>query len=554
MKITKFIIYDLEHDEANSFDFSDGANFICSASNTSGKSCILKSLYFNLGLDIKTFQNGWNYTTMVFKVYYEHSGRRGYIIRSGVGQNAKFYVDDNDKALSQVEYSQWFSNLLGIKIKLPLNKEITEMRDVYAAVPLSLFYIDQDNSWSSALYKQTTNLGMYKSSSIPSDIFKYMLDLSNDRIIELEDKKTKAEKNLSEVEQQKDVLKSLKNKFIVPTESVVDFDETAVKQEINKYLRLAKSLSDKINEHKRYIYTKQIEIDKLLIEISEWNSIIKYLEDTRKSIAYQCPHCSSMLTTEQSVHRIKLDDNAIKAKLQKSDLEKEVEKLQKEISDKNSYQLGLQKEHDELLNVAETRQGELTLKQHISDLAKIEAKDTYLGVQEDINKNIQEFTDLVQKLGYQIKELQKSVKSKRESLTKTFGDYVTKLHLSFPSAKLNTYEFLNFKEIKDSGAVKNQVFLGLYLAYTKMLFENSTIEIPFAIDSSIKDELDDKNIPIFYELIDEYILSSRRQTIAVGLNNKLQYIKSTYNKIEIYDRVLNKDRASELKKEFDCLN
>jgi hypothetical protein len=553
MKIKKFIIYDLEHDEANSFDFSDGANFICSDGNTSGKSCILKSLYFNLGLDIKTFQNGWNYTTMIFKVYYEHNGKQGYIIRAGVGQNARFYVDGNDKALNQIEYSQWFNNLLGIQIKLPLNKEITEMRDVYAAVPLSLFYIDQDNSWSGALYKHTTNLGMYKSGSIPSDIFKYMLGLSNDTIIELEDKKTNAEKNLTAVEQQKNVLQSLKNKFIVPTESVVDFDENAVKEEINKYLRLAKSLSDKINEHKRYVYTKQIEIDKLRIEISEWNSIIKYLEDTRKSISYQCPHCDSVLTTEQSVHRIKLDDNAIKAKLQKSDLEKEIEKLQKDISIKNSDQLGLQQEYDELLKVTETKQGELTLKQHISDLAKVEAKDTYFGVQDDINKDIQELADLIKELGDKIKELKKSVKAKQESLTKTFGDYVTKLHIAFPPAKLNTYAFLDFREIKDSGAVKNQVFLGLYLAYTKMLFDNSTIEIPFAIDSSIKDELDDKNEPKFYELIDGYILSSARQTIAVGLNNKLQYLKSTYNKIEISGRVLSKDNATELKKEFDCI-
>ena len=56
MIIKKIIIVDSNYQEANTFDFSPKANVITAQKNTQGKSCLLKSIYFALGLDIKTFK------------------------------------------------------------------------------------------------------------------------------------------------------------------------------------------------------------------------------------------------------------------------------------------------------------------------------------------------------------------------------------------------------------------------------------------------------------------------------------------------------------------
>jgi predicted ATPase len=150
MFVKKLVIYDYENKEANSFEFSERVNVICSEDNSIGKSCLLKSLYYALGLDIKTFSPGWNYKKILFKVYYEHNGKTGYIVRA----ESNFGVKGRDINLNVREYSSWFSNILGLKMKLPL-KDKEEMQDVYVSVPLSLFYIDQDSSWNKAIYKHT---------------------------------------------------------------------------------------------------------------------------------------------------------------------------------------------------------------------------------------------------------------------------------------------------------------------------------------------------------------------------------------------------------------
>ena len=65
MIIEKIIIVDNANKEANAFEFSANANIITAKNNTQGKSCLLKSIYFALGLDIKTFKIDWQPTKNV---------------------------------------------------------------------------------------------------------------------------------------------------------------------------------------------------------------------------------------------------------------------------------------------------------------------------------------------------------------------------------------------------------------------------------------------------------------------------------------------------------
>lgn len=55
MIIKRFVIVDLNNGLANEFNFSPNSNVIFSRNGTVGKSSLLKSIYYCLGMNIKNF-------------------------------------------------------------------------------------------------------------------------------------------------------------------------------------------------------------------------------------------------------------------------------------------------------------------------------------------------------------------------------------------------------------------------------------------------------------------------------------------------------------------
>jgi hypothetical protein len=441
-------------------------------------------------------------------------------------------------------------NLLNIKIKLPL-KTTEEMTEVYASVPLSLFYIDQDTSWSGALYKRTLNLNYYASNSIPKGIFEYLLKISIDEIIELQDKKLALQKQSSTLKNKCDVLVDLKDKFTLDVPSVV-FDESLAKEEIFQYLKLADELGQKIKKYKANIYSKRIQLDALLLDRQELDEILKYLKKSYKNIEHTCTQCNSYLTAEQSIQRMKLDNNQTSAHIYALDLEKKIETLQESIKAEEGKKLNLEDDYTKLLSIAETKRGDLTLGQHIEDRAKENTKNIYCNVRNDLSDEIDRIAKVIEELTRNIGLLSKGSKGRKQEIEKYFETLLLKLKIIFPKANLDRYKFLDFKEIKDSGSIKNEVFLCLYMAYSNLLLKYSSVQLPFVFDSPIKDEIDKDNIKKFYQLIEDTLLTSEQQTICVMLEDKLPHIKGSYNKIALdgNNRLLNKEKFEELKLEF----
>jgi hypothetical protein len=544
MFLKRFLIFDNANKKANSFEFSRGTNLICSKKNTSGKSCLLKSIYYALGLDLQKFPSGWNYKEMIFKIDYEHIGKKGYILRIG----DHFLVNDHSGYLSKKDYSTWLSNLLNIKIKLPLKLK-EEMQDVYISAPLSLFYIDQDTSWSGSLYKNTVNLQMYKSGSIPLKVFEYLLSVSNDEIIELEEKKTLLNSKKTKLENQSNVLVELNYNFSLETIQTT-FDESAVKDEINKYLRIAQDLGIKIKKYKADIYSKHIKLDALLLDMQELDQILAYLSKSYDCIKHKCSQCNSQLTTEQSIQRMKLDGNKVSVQGYKIDLDKKIKKLQEEINEEENKRLNLEGEYQKLLFIAEAKQGELTLGQYIEEKAKENTKNIYHDIRGKLLIEVRDIEDSIKKINKELNYLKKAIKYKKDEIKDYFDKFITSLKISFPKVSLD-YDFLEFKEINHSGSIQNEVLLCLYMAYSKILLKFSNVELPFVIDSFIKDELDDMNIEESYKLIESTLLSSERQTFFAMLEDKSKYIKGSYNKIllDVNNTLLSEDKFNDLKSE-----
>lgn len=229
MILTKLVILDRTDKEANVFVFSDKANIITSDDSYVGKSCLLKSMFYAMGFPIRVIQSGWILKNKLFKLYYIHDNKEGFIIRSG----DTYWVDDVSEALSTMEYSKWLLQKYNLNIRLPL-KDNVDIRTVYPSAIILPFYVDQDVSWSAIPYKNVANdLSQYASSVIPkafdnsssnttddlqgethSALFEYLFGISTNVIMDKKQERLYLSNEKNSLGQQYDTLSMLKDDFI----------------------------------------------------------------------------------------------------------------------------------------------------------------------------------------------------------------------------------------------------------------------------------------------------------------------------------------------------
>lgn len=547
MIIKKIIIIDSNYQEANTFEFSPKANIITAKKNTQGKSCLLKSIYYAFGLDIKTFKEDWQPTKKMFKIFYEHNGKEGSILRF----KDRIWIDDNPDSLDLKEYSKWLSELLNLKIKLPL-KNTDDYDEVYPSAYILPFYVDQDNSWSGIIYKNVVNeLGAYNSDYIPKSMFEYIFKISNEEILQLEEEQNQLNNEKSSLIIRKNSIQELKDHFISDVEPIV-FDEEEAKEYIKKYLYYSQRIIEKIQVKQNTIYDLEIKLDKLKLELMEIEEIINCIDTEYDEIKTRCKYCHSELTINQSIQRLKLSNNKYDLGLKKEQLKRNIAKVEEKITNLLDEKSGLEEDYLSLLQIAEIRQKEYSLNEYIENKAKSMTRNNYYKIEDKLNLDISHLEDDIKNIQMAINEKRKAQKSLQESITGSFEGLKTKLNAKFPTVNMTTHSFLEFKGIKNSGATKNAEYFMLYIIYLKLLIEYAIIKIPIGLDSVIKDEVDENNKNNFYKIIEKYILQSDEQSFVVMLDDKISTLENPtdYNYISLEKPILKKEKYDELNDEF----
>ncbi len=518
--------------------------------NTQGKSCLLKSIYFALGLDIKTFKEDWQPTKKMFKIFYEHNDRKGTIIR----YKDRIWLDNNPDSIDLKEYSKWLSNLLNLKIKLPL-KNTDEYDEVYPSAYILPFYVDQDNSWSGAIYKNVVNeLGAYNSTYIPKSMFEYIFKISNEEIMQLEEEHNQLNNEKGSLIIRKNSIQELKDKFISDAEPIV-FDEEEAKEYIKKYLYYSQRISEKIQVKKNTIYNLEIKLDKLKLELMEIEEIINCIDTEYDEIKTRCKYCHSELTINQSIQRLKLSNNKYDLGLKKEQLKRNIVKVEEKITNLLNEKAGLEEDYLSLLQIAEIRQKEYSLNEYIENKAKSMTKDNYYKIEDKLSLDISHLEDDIKNIQKIINEKKKAQKSLQERIANSFEELKTILNAKFPNVNMTSHSFMEFRGIKNSGATKNAEYFMLYIIYLKLLLDYSIISFPIGLDSVIKDEVDENNKNNFYKIIEKYILKSDEQSFVVMLKDKIATLENpeNYNYINLERPILKKEEYNKLIEEFKII-
>ena len=546
MILTKLVILDRTDKEANVFVFSDKANIITSDDSYVGKSCLLKSMFYAMGFPIRVIQTGWNLKNKLFKLYYIHDNQEGFIIRSG----DTYWIDNVSEALSTMEYSKWLLQKYNLNIRLPL-KDNVDIRTVYPSAIILPFYVDQDVSWSAIPYKNVANdLSQYASSVIPSALFEYLFGISTNVIMDKKQERLYLSNEKNSLRQQYDTLSMLKDDFIRKDTEEYAFNEQEAIDDIKRYLSLAEDINVKLNEFKSNIYQKKIEVDNLKVETLELTKIIENTRHSYNEIRDVCSHCGSDLTEQQSMTRVRLENDQYEATLLRNDLDRKIKKLESEIDIILQGKLGLENESASLLSTAEKKQVEITLQQFIEQKAQKLAKTNYVEVKNTLNEKIANLTERINKLSSEISNLEKQQRVQRDTIGLRFNELKEKLKITFSTASLNELSFLEFKTITASGTVSNVTLFSIYIIYLRLLSEYSVVELPLGFDALIKDELTENNIKLMYETLEKYILNSNKQVFVVMLKDKLKYITGNHNLIELNKPILDKTKYDELLEEF----
>lgn len=545
--IRKISIVDYKIKVANSFEFSGGSNLIVSERNEQGKSSLVKSIYYGLGCNLTSFPKDWEPQKYIIQLYVLINGE-SYIIKRhnkviSIKGNEESYVFKNF-----LEYSEWLQIKLGMSLKFtPKNKN--EKSFVYIDALMSPFYIDQDNSWNGTLYKQTfRGLSQYPTNVFPRDLIDYYLGISNE---ELGDKKSQKEDLQSKKRTTLDKIKQIETVYSSYQEQnkIVDHSPKGVEElklEIDHYIRKTDEISSEIQKVTKAIEKSKLELDIHRQDKHELELLLKDTDKRFEDIKYECTYCHSILTREQSLTRLELEDNRLAINSLRELIVKKISELENSISKKYStlYELKdrvniYQRQIDEIKEIKDIK--DYISQSVLAELGKLIHNE--LNNKEILDKEINQ-------LDKEIRSLKKDLNARTERLNGDYENFKNSLSSLMSSNGLVDRKFRDYKAISGSGTNLNKDLLAIYLIYMNLIAKNSDFKLPFAIDSFVKNEMDAISQREMFSAISSYFLPLQTQTFFSIIGENLNKINGDFCEIRVEFPLLRADRYEEISRDI----
>ena len=415
--IKSLVIIDYESQKANKFNFGDHANLIVSATNTTGKSSILKSLYYALGVSLKSIPDKWDIDNYIFQIIVKIDEVEYTIER----HNKIMSVKDNGEVIifkDFKEYSTWLQNVLKMNLTL-VNSRNENFSHAYASAIFAPIYIDQDSSWDGVLYKNTFNdLGQYKSPNFQKDVVAYYLGLADTELKEYQQKKTEIKQQLNykkiSIDEITNVYNGYKEKFDVSenvTSNVSDL-ENQVNEFINETNKLSMAISKSLKKISKY--TEELDIEKQ--DEAELTKIITAINERLEKIDYECSYCHSKLTREQSLTRLELNDDLSEIYVKESEIKQKILILEDNVGKERSYLQSLNQKFVTYKERISEINEILTIKDYVNQKVLKELGD--LRRQEDNQYSMLKRTD--DDLSKSIRMIQAELRKTRSALSTEF--------------------------------------------------------------------------------------------------------------------------------------
>ena len=547
MTIKSLLIADYENEKANKFVFSDSANLIVSSTNGEGKSSLVKSIYYALGANLKSFPKGWNADNFIFQLEVFIDGNEFLIKRHN---KVISVLDNNEVKLFEnfAEYYLWFQEKLKMRLEL-VNKSSDKASLASVEALFSPMYIDQDKAWDGKLFKDSfESLGRYKSNDFPKNVFDYYLGISDSQIVDKESKKNEYLRQLElvngRINQVQSVYKTYRTKNKITETVPKDFKD--LQKELDFYITETDKFSIKITDKTGELSKEKIKLDILNQDLEELKKLSSKIKERFSEIRHECVYCHSILTRQQSLTRLELEDNELAIKSRIDSISQQIMKSKRIVQEKEEDIKHLQEQfnqyHERLTELRQLSDIDEYVNQNVlSELKKLEIQETL--EKSNLDKLIGDITKEIRMLKKELNQRAKTIEGEYEALK-------NELSILIGSTGITDKKFRNFDKLEGSGTNLNKDLLVIFLVYMNLVDSKSITSLPFAIDSFVKNETDKKVLKKMFDAINAKFLSLKSQTFFSIIRDNLKYVDSKVNQVNIESPLLKSEYYSDLSKEI----
>lgn len=547
MTIKSLLIADYENEKANKFVFSDSANLIVSSTNGEGKSSLVKSIYYALGANLKSFPKGWNADNFIFQLEVFIDGNEFLIKRHN---KVISVLDNNEVKLFEnfAEYYLWFQEKLKMRLEL-VNKSSDKASLASVGALFSPMYIDQDKAWDGKLFKDSfESLGRYKSNDFPKNVFDYYLGISDSQIVDKESKKNEYLRQLElvngRINQVQSVYKTYRTKNKITETVPKDFKD--LQKELDFYITETDKFSIKITDKTGELSKEKIKLDILNQDLEELKKLSSKIKERFSEIRHECVYCHSILTRQQSLTRLELEDNELAIKSRIDSISQQIMKSKRIVQEKEEAIKHLQEQfnqyHERLTELRQLSDIDEYVNQNVlSELKKLEIQETL--EKSNLDKLIGDITKEIRMLKKELNQRAKTIEGEYEALK-------NELSILIGSTGITDKKFRNFDKLEGSGTNLNKDLLVIFLVYMNLVDSKSITSLPFAIDSFVKNETDKKVLKKMFDAINAKFLSLKSQTFFSIIRDNLKYVDSKVNQVNIESPLLKSEYYSDLSKEI----
>lgn len=503
---------------------------VIAGGNESGKSSILKSLYYTLGATVHPFARRWVEGNVVTMLKFTVDGINYKAVRMG----NDVYVFNPDNSLifrenDKIKIASRLGNLLGINILFKDSKGKTKTFSTgYMFMP---FYLDQDKGWDQPLNSFTGLLGvggkhnalLYHTGVIDDEFYVYKS--------QLEEAEARKKEVVSEVTGsmrfKTEAMKRFPKNDILPF-SVEDFNKgiSVVIAKLSDLKEKQKKILQELEKLYSVKYSYQFNIDQLKENINEIDKDFKYALKSESEIC--CPMCGATVEND-AFARFKMLDDKDRCKDLLIDNNTKLDEIKEKIAEKEKLSVDIKNEIEELQAQINRRSEQVTLnemfeaklKEYVEDIVN-ETTGKLFDEQHRLERIILENKD-------RIKRLQKN--DKKSMVEKDFDSYVRKALRTFGVMGEGQKRHTLGGRVNTTGSniVKNVIAYTYAYLYVMQKY-GCPFFAPIVIDEPKQKGIDDNGfVSILNSIVNDRPEGS--QLILSLTEGELSVLKAEYNSI-----------------------
>ena len=346
------------------------------------------------------------------------------------------------------------------------------------------------------------------------------------------------------INQVQSVYKTYRTKNKITETVPKDFKD--LQKELVFYITETDKFSIKITDKTGELSKEKIKLDILNQDLEELKKLSSKIKERFSEIRHECVYCHSILTRQQSLTRLELEDNELAIKSRIDSISQQIMKSKRIVQEKEEAIKHLQEQfnqyHERLTELRQLSDIDEYVNQNVlSELKKLEIQETL--EKSNLDKLIGDITKEIRMLKKELNQRAKTIEGEYEALK-------NELSILIGSTGITDKKFRNFDKLEGSGTNLNKDLLVIFLVYMNLVDSKSITSLPFAIDSFVKNETDKKVLKKMFDAINAKFLSLKSQTFFSIIRDNLKYVDSKVNQVNIESPLLKSEYYSDLSKEI----